>query len=46
MLHEATPMIRGTRYCYLTFLYDDEAARVRESNNAKLGAGVRAYQKA
>lgn len=46
MLHEATPMLRGTRYCYLTFLYDDAAAQVREHNNAKLGEEVRTYQKA
>jgi hypothetical protein len=28
----------------LPFLYDDEAAKIREANNAKLGEGVGAYQ--
>jgi peroxiredoxin/predicted 2-oxoglutarate/Fe(II)-dependent dioxygenase YbiX len=30
MLHEATPMLSGTRYAYLPFLYDDAAAKIRE----------------
>lgn len=28
LLHEATPVTQGLRYCYLPFLYDDAAARV------------------
>jgi predicted 2-oxoglutarate/Fe(II)-dependent dioxygenase YbiX len=32
LLHEATPVTRGTRYAFLPFLYDDEAARLRERN--------------
>jgi peroxiredoxin/predicted 2-oxoglutarate/Fe(II)-dependent dioxygenase YbiX len=32
LLHEATPMIRGTRYAFLPFLYDDAAAKVRAAN--------------
>ena len=30
LLHEATPVIRGTRYAFLPFLYDENAARLRE----------------
>jgi peroxiredoxin/predicted 2-oxoglutarate/Fe(II)-dependent dioxygenase YbiX len=36
LLHEATPVTRGRRYVYLPFLYDDAAARIRESNVASL----------
>lgn len=43
MLHEATPVTRGTRYAFLPFLYDDAAAKVREANNAFLGDGVDRY---
>ncbi len=43
MLHEATPVTRGTRYAFLPFLYDDAAAKVREGNNAFLGEGVDRY---
>jgi hypothetical protein len=32
LLHEATPVTRGTRYAYLPFLYGDAEARLRESN--------------
>jgi peroxiredoxin/predicted 2-oxoglutarate/Fe(II)-dependent dioxygenase YbiX len=32
LLHEATAMVRGRRYAFLPFLYDEEAARVRLSN--------------
>ncbi len=32
LLHQAMPVLRGTRYCYLPFLYDDEAAKVRSAN--------------
>ncbi|HYW15677.1 MAG TPA: 2OG-Fe(II) oxygenase [Allosphingosinicella sp.] len=44
LLHEATPVTRGTRYAFLPFLYDDEAARLREENNPHLGEGVGAYR--
>lgn len=36
LLHEATPVTRGTRYVFLPFLYDDAAAKVREQNLAFL----------
>lgn len=32
LLHEATPVTRGLRYCYLPFLYDDAAAQIRQQN--------------
>ena len=34
----------GRRYAFLPFLYDDEAAKIREANNAHLGEGVGAYR--
>jgi predicted 2-oxoglutarate/Fe(II)-dependent dioxygenase YbiX len=44
LLHEATPVTRGTRYAFLPFLYDDRAALQREENNPHLGDGVGAYK--
>jgi hypothetical protein len=35
---------RGRRYAFLPFLYDEEAARVREQNNKFLGEGVGEYK--
>lgn len=32
LLHEATPVTQGTRYATLPFLYDDEAAKIRQEN--------------
>jgi predicted 2-oxoglutarate/Fe(II)-dependent dioxygenase YbiX len=46
LLHEATPVTAGRRYAFLPFLYDEQAARVREANNAHLGEGLAAYQMA
>jgi peroxiredoxin len=40
LLHEATQVTRGRRYMFLPFLYDDEAARIREQNQRFLGEGV------
>lgn len=31
MVHEALPVTRGRRYATLPFLYDDEAAKIREA---------------
>lgn len=42
LLHEATPVTRGKRYVFLPFLYDDEAAKVREANQQFLGGNVNA----
>lgn len=38
LLHEATPVTKGTRYAVLPFLYDDAAARIREANRASVAA--------
>ena len=37
LLHEARPVTRGRRYAFLPFLYDDEAAKVREEGARFLG---------
>jgi peroxiredoxin/predicted 2-oxoglutarate/Fe(II)-dependent dioxygenase YbiX len=44
LLHAVSKVTRGRRYAFLPFLYDDEAAKVREANNAFLGEGVGAYK--
>jgi hypothetical protein len=33
-LHEATPVTSGVRYAFLPFLYDEEAAKIRQANLA------------
>jgi len=43
LLHEATPVTRGRRYAYLPFRYDENGARLRESNNPHLTDGVGRY---
>jgi len=35
-LHEVTPITRGRRYAFLTFLYGEADASKREANNARL----------
>jgi len=32
LLHEVVPMIRGRRFAFLPFLYDDAAAELRDAN--------------
>jgi peroxiredoxin/predicted 2-oxoglutarate/Fe(II)-dependent dioxygenase YbiX len=32
LLHEATPITTGKRYAFLPFLYDNEAAKIRQQN--------------
>ena len=44
LLHAVSKVTRGRRYAFLPFLYDDEAARLREANNIHLGEGVGAYR--
>jgi peroxiredoxin len=44
LLHAVSAVTKGRRYAFLPFLYDDEAAKIREANNAKLGEGVGAYR--
>jgi predicted 2-oxoglutarate/Fe(II)-dependent dioxygenase YbiX len=36
--HEATPVIRGRRYAFLPFLYDEAARRLRDANKSALAA--------
>jgi predicted 2-oxoglutarate/Fe(II)-dependent dioxygenase YbiX len=38
LLHEATPVTRGTRYAFLPFLYDEAAAEIRKANRGSLVA--------
>ena len=37
LLHEATPVTRGERFVVVPFLYDEEGAKVRRSNLARIG---------
>ncbi|MBX9617043.1 MAG: 2OG-Fe(II) oxygenase [Caulobacteraceae bacterium] len=36
LLHEATPVTRGSRFAFLPFFYDDASAGIREKNQAFL----------
>jgi peroxiredoxin len=44
LLHMVTPVTKGRRYAFLPFLYDEEAAKIREQNNPHLGEGVGSYK--
>jgi predicted 2-oxoglutarate/Fe(II)-dependent dioxygenase YbiX/peroxiredoxin len=44
LLHAVSKVTRGRRFAFLPFLYDEEAARIREANNQFLGEGVGDYQ--
>jgi len=44
LLHMVTPVTRGQRYAYLPILYDEAAARVRESNSHHLAEGGGLYR--
>jgi peroxiredoxin len=46
LLHAVSTVTRGRRYAFLPFLYDDDAAKIREENNAFLGEGLTANYKA
>jgi hypothetical protein len=39
-----SPVTRGKRYAFLPFLYDEEAARLRLTNNAHLADDVPTYR--
>jgi peroxiredoxin len=39
LLHEATPVTRGERFVFVPFLYDEEGARIREANLARVAVG-------
>lgn len=43
LLHAVSQVTSGRRYAFLPFLYDEEAAKIREANNKFLGEGVEAY---
>lgn len=40
LLHEATPVVAGTRYAFLPFFYDEQAAQQRERNRHSLTGQV------
>jgi predicted 2-oxoglutarate/Fe(II)-dependent dioxygenase YbiX/peroxiredoxin len=42
-LHQVTPVTRGRRFAFLAFLYGEEDAKKRETNNARLHAGETLY---
>lgn len=44
LMHEVTPVLKGSRYAFLPFLYDDAAAALREANNGYLDESVGQYQ--
>ena len=44
LLHAVSTMTRGRRYAFLPFLYDDEAATIREANKACLSEDVEASE--
>jgi len=44
LLHAVSKITGGRRYAFLPFIYDDEAAKIREANNQFLGEGVGAYK--
>lgn len=44
LLHAVSKVTSGRRYAYLPFLYDDEAARIREANNQHLSDEVGSYR--
>ncbi|MET3898994.1 putative 2-oxoglutarate/Fe(II)-dependent dioxygenase YbiX [Devosia sp. UYZn731] len=43
LLHEVTPLISGTRYAFLSFLYDEEAQRIREEHANRMAASAQAH---
>ena len=44
LLHAVSQVTRGSRYAFLPFLYDDEAAKLREANDKFLEGGDQAYK--
>lgn len=44
LMHAVSRVTRGSRYAFLPFLFDEEAARLREFNNQFLGPGVGSFQ--
>jgi predicted 2-oxoglutarate/Fe(II)-dependent dioxygenase YbiX/peroxiredoxin len=46
LLHEATPVTRGERFVVVPFLYDEEGARIRRANLARVGDRLEPNRKA
>ncbi len=46
LLHQVSAVTGGKRYAFLPFLYDDEAAKIREANNQYLDESVGKYKQA
>jgi len=46
LLHAVSTVTRGRRYAFLPFLYDEEAAKIREANNAFLDKSLSVNYKA
>jgi predicted 2-oxoglutarate/Fe(II)-dependent dioxygenase YbiX/peroxiredoxin len=44
LLHKVSRVTKGRRYAFLPFLYDDEAARIREANARHVGKTGAAYR--
>jgi predicted 2-oxoglutarate/Fe(II)-dependent dioxygenase YbiX len=44
LLHAVSPVTHGRRYAFLPFLYDDEAAKIREANSQFLAEGGGLYK--
>jgi predicted 2-oxoglutarate/Fe(II)-dependent dioxygenase YbiX/peroxiredoxin len=44
LLHAVTKVTRGQRYAFLPFLYDEQAAQLREANNSFVGEAIAPYQ--
>ncbi|MGO4707061.1 2OG-Fe(II) oxygenase [Microvirga sp. 2MCAF38] len=44
LLHAVSKVTAGRRFAFLPFIYDDEAARIRQQNNTHLGEGVTVYE--
>lgn len=44
LLHEAQPVTRGKRYAFLPFLYDEEGAKIRETNMQFVSPEIAGYR--
>jgi predicted 2-oxoglutarate/Fe(II)-dependent dioxygenase YbiX len=44
LLHEATPVTRGTRYATLPFLYDEAGLAIRNANKARISPTIHTGQ--
>jgi predicted 2-oxoglutarate/Fe(II)-dependent dioxygenase YbiX/peroxiredoxin len=44
LMHQVSPVIRGRRYAFLPFVYDDKGAEIREANIKFVGEGTSTYR--